>query len=323
MAVVKANAYGHGLDLVTAALRDADGFAVARLDEAIAVRQLGTRRRVLVLEGPAAPAETAVARQYSLDLAVHCEEQLEWLAPAVAGLNIWLKLDSGMHRLGFMPEEVPAALRRLQSLEPASITLMTHLASADLPDDPMTEKQLAVFTACAGEIDEISVANSAGLLAWPGARGGWVRPGIMLYGISPFAERNGCDLGLQPAMHFRSRLLATRRVAAGETVGYCGTWTAQHDTCIGTAAVGYGDGYPGNLPGGTPVLVDGRRCELAGRVSMDLITIDLGPGAAESAGAEVTLWGAALPVEEIARRAGRLAYELVCGVSQRVPRIPV
>ncbi|MBT8136932.1 MAG: alanine racemase [Gammaproteobacteria bacterium] len=323
MAVVKANAYGHGLELVTAALHDADGFAVARLDEAVAIRQSGTRRRVLVLEGPESPEELADARRYSLDLVIHNPQQLGWVEPAADGLAIWLKLDSGMHRLGFMPEQFAAAVTQLRSYAPASVTLMTHLASADLRDDPMTEKQLAEFAALLSPGDQSSVANSAGVLAWPDARAGWVRPGIMLYGISPFAGQTGIEFGLQPAMHFCTKLLAIRPVRAGETVGYCGTWTASRDTIIGTAAVGYGDGYPGNLPGGTPVLVNGRRCELAGRVSMDLITIDLGPGAGDEPGADVTLWGNGLAVEEIADRAGRLAYEVVCGVSQRVPRISV
>ena len=327
MAVVKAGAYGHGLGLVVQALADVDALAVARVEEGVAARMLEPRKRIIVLEGAFDEAGLADAGQYGLELVVHDERQIKELerADGRCSFRIWLKIDTGMHRLGFTGD-TRAAYERLASCPGVAQppALMTHLACADEPGNSMTRQQLTAF---AGQVQglpgEISVGNSAAILAWSDDCEGWVRPGIMLYGISPIVGTSGPDEDLRPVMTLRTQLIAIRRVRAGATVGYGGTWRAEHDTCIGTIAAGYGDGYPGNLPNGTPVLVAGRRVRLAGRVSMDMAAVDLGPEPAAQVGDDVVLWGRGLPVEEIARACGRIPYELVCGVSQRVPRIAV
>jgi len=326
MAVLKANAYGHELALVVSALAAADALAVARVSEGVEIRARGCQRRIVVLEGVNNSEELALAERYRAELVIHRQDQIDLLQERErsASFVIWLKLDTGMNRLGFPQAEAAVALNRLREMPQVvqPVNLMTHLASADLRSHKMSEQQIHSFdTVCAKETGELSIANSAGLLAWPASRRDWVRPGIMLYGISPFADQTGADLGLKAAMHFRTRLIAVRLVRAGECVGYGATWTAKRDTWIGTAAAGYGDGYPGNLPSGTPVGVNGQRRPLAGRVSMDMIAIDLGPDPVGRVGDTVTLWGPGIPVEEIAGLAGRLSYEVVCGVSRRVPRL--
>lgn len=323
MAVVKANAYGHELSLVLGALGRAEAVAVARVDEGLAVRQLGFSGRVTVLEGPLNESELKLAEQHRLDLVIHSEPQLQWLISGhFTGLYTWLKMDTGMHRLGFRPACFRQAYDQLQRHFGHGPGLMTHLACADEPAKPDTEQQMQRFEhGIEGLQGELSLANSAAIIGWPERCAGWLRPGIMLYGISPFANNYGADLGLRPAMTFRTRIIAVREIEAGESVGYGSTWTATKPTRLATAAVGYGDGYPGNLPSGTPLLVNGRPAQLAGRVSMDMITLQVD----QQAGIDdvVTLWGEGLPVEDIARSAGRIAYELVCGVSQRVPRLQV
>jgi alanine racemase len=323
MAVVKANAYGHGLVPAAKALAEADGFAVARLDEGLALRAAGLGNRVLLLEGVFSAEQLAIAAREHFELMVHSFEQLELLdgLAGSVGVTAWIKLDSGMNRLGFRPEEFSAAYERLRrnprvQSEP---TLVTHLASADDRRDPKTQQQLESFSAATAAMPgPRSIANSAGVLAWPMARADWVRPGLILYGISPFPTGTGSELGLQPAMTLRTEVIAVKTVLAGETVGYGGSWTAQRETRIAVVAAGYGDGYPRSLPSGAPVHVNGHRATLVGRVSMDMVTVDVTELPEVCVGDPVELWGANVPVEEIARHAGAIPYELVCAVSQRV-----
>lgn len=323
MAMVKANAYGHGIAAVAGALADADAFGVASLEEALAIRRAGLAHPIVLLEGVFDVSEIAAAAHNGCELVVHDEHQLALVesASAEAALRVWLKVDSGMHRLGFAPANVHAAWQRLNSARSvrAPLRLMTHLACADEPDNAATHRQLEVFAeATAGLRAERSIANSAGLLAWPESHADWVRPGILLYGVSPFAGRRGADEGLIPAMTVKTELIAVKDVARGAAVGYGHTWIAPADTRIGIAAIGYGDGYPRHVPNGTPVLVNGERRALAGRVAMDMIAIDLGRNSNAKVGDPVVLWGPELPVEEIAQAAGTIAYELLCGVTQRV-----
>jgi alanine racemase len=323
MAVIKANGYGHGLVPVARALAPADGLAVARLDEALALRAAGLDNTVLLLEGVFSPAQLELAAQRHLELMVHSVEQIEMLEGRTGGEPVvaWIKLDTGMNRLGFRIDGFASAygrLRRIANVAPDP-TLVTHLASADDLADPKTEQQLQAFAATtAGLPGERSIANSAALLAWPGARADWVRPGLLLYGVSPFPEGMGAGLDLRPAMTLVSEVIAVKDVAAGETVGYGGTWRAARATRMAVVAAGYGDGYPRSVPSGTPVLVNGRRASLIGRVSMDMITVDVTDLPPVATGDPVVLWGDGVPVEEVARLAGTIPYELICGVSQRV-----
>ncbi len=323
MAVIKANAYGHGLVPVAKALAASDGFAVARLEEGLALRAAGLANPILLLEGAFSAEQLAAAAAQRLELMVHSVEQLELLEGrnGTRTLSAWIKLDSGMNRLGFRAEQFASAYGRLQRVPnvAADPTLVTHLASADDRDDPKTGEQLRVFAAAtAGLPGARSIANSAALLARPDARGDWVRPGLMLYGLSPFPAGTGADLDLRPVMTLRTEIIAVKDVRAGETVGYGGTWRAGRPTRMAVVAAGYGDGYPRSLPSGAPVLVNGRRAPLIGRVSMDMLTVDVTDLGDVSSGDPVVLWGAGLPVEEVAVRAGTIPYELVCGVSQRV-----
>lgn len=326
MAVIKANGYGHGLEAVAGALADADGFAVARLEEALALRAAGVTKRILLLAGALDMEQLAVAAREQLDVMVHCFEQLAMLEarPGGEAVRAWLKLDTGMNRLGFRPDEFREARARLTGIRGVAPdpSLVTHLASADEPANPQTLAQLDAFGAAVqGLPGERSVRNSAGILAWPSARGEWVRPGIMLYGASPFPDRTGADHDLRAVMTFQATVITVRTVKAGATVGYGGTWRAARDSRIAVVAAGYGDGYPRSARSGTPVLVNGRRAPLVGRVSMDMITVDVTDLPAVAAGDPVELWGPSLPVEEIARCAGTICYELTCRVSPRVPHV--
>ena len=323
MAVVKANGYGHGLVPVARALAQADGFAVARLEEGLALREAGLVNPVLLLEGVFNPDQLALAACQRFDLMVHSVEQLQLLEGRAGSEPVaaWIKVDTGMNRLGFRVEDFAAAyarLRRVANVAPDP-TLATHLASADDRHDPKTREQLRAFAAAAGGLPgERSIANSAALLAWPESRAGWVRPGVALYGVSPFPDGTGADLGLRPAMTLQTEVIAVKQVRAGETVGYGGAWRASRDTRMAVIAAGYGDGYPRSVPSGAPVLVGGRRAPLIGRVSMDMVTVDVTGLPGVATGDPVVLWGAGVPVEEVARHAGTIPYELICGVSQRV-----
>ena len=323
MAVIKANGYGHGLLRIAKALAEADALAVARTDEGMALRRADIGQRIAVLQGYSNLDELQSHAAAGLEPVIHSAWQVDILASAnlPQPLRIWLKLDTGMHRLGLLPEEFPGCLHRLEACPSVAkpIPIMTHLANADELDDPFTEEQLSVYKEVTGcSVLENSVANSAGLLAWEQTRMEWVRPGITLYGVSPFSGRTGPEEGLEPVMTLKTRLISIKPVDTGSRVGYGGDWVCPHPTRLGVAAIGYGDGYPRHAPSGTPVLVRGQRAPLVGRVSMDMITIDLTDCPEATVGDEVTLWGVGLPVEDIARHAGTIAYELLCGVTQRV-----
>ncbi|MDM8348489.1 alanine racemase [Pseudomonas sp. sp1636] len=324
-AVVKANAYGHGVGAVVAALHDqADGFAVACLEEAVEVRARHGEARILLLEGCFEAAEYQLAAQLGLDLVLQDERQAaDFLAAKLSRpLNVWLKLDTGMHRLGFTALALRTWHARLQgAAQVAELNLLSHFACADERGHEMTERQLEEFLDVLDlDFAQRSLANSAAILTIPAAHMDWLRPGIMLYGATPFAELGAAELGLAPAMTLTAQLIACRDVAVGESVGYGASWVAARPSRIGTVSCGYADGYPRHAPSGTPLLVRGQRVALAGRVSMDMLAVDLTDLPAAQVGDEVQLWGAQLPVDEVARAAGTIGYELLSKVTQRVPR---
>ncbi len=324
MAVVKANAYGHGLVPTALGLVEADAFAVARLEEGLALRAAGIAQPIVLLEGVFTSEHMLEAAQHRFDLVVHDPLQIELLEELEGShpFALWIKIDTGMNRLGFRPEEFPAALERVRRLQPAptGIRLMTHLARADDRDDVFTRQQLARFNEATRGLDyEVSIANSAGIFGDVPMDCDWVRPGLALYGVSPFSDSNGPQLGLRPVMTLKTSVIAMRRVPKGETVGYGGAWRAEKDSNVAIIAAGYGDGLARALQSGTPVAVGGRRAPLVGRVSMDMIAVDVTALQSVQVGTSVVLWGEDLPVEEVARHAGTIPYELLCGVSQRVP----
>lgn len=324
MAVIKANAYGHGLVAVARALSAADAFAVARVGEALKLREAGIKTRIVLLEGVLDREQLDAAAAADLELFVHSPEQLQLLraAPGGARFKVWLKLDSGMNRLGFKGGAFHAAHAALSSLPSvqAPIQLCTHLASADSPELPTSAEQLMVFAAATRSLPgERSMLNSAALMAFPDSQADWVRPGLMLYGISPFRGSTGSDHGLRPVMTLCSRIIAVKDLAEGERVGYGADWTATRPTRLAIASVGYGDGYPRSAASGTAVLVNGERAALAGKVSMDMLAIDVTEAQRPvKVGDPVVLWGQGLPVEEIALWAETIPYTLVCGIGQRV-----
>ena len=324
MAVIKANAYGHGLVQVARALESADAFAVARVDEGLSLRMAGIDAPTVLLEGVFDAGQLDAAAGANFELVVHTEEQI-WLlreAPVDARFKVWLKLDTGMNRLGFKGDEFGAAYAELSDLRCVQppVNLFTHLASADAPELSTTADQLALFEAATRSLPgERCIANSAGMLSFAKAQADWVRPGLLLYGVSPVAGAIGTDYGLKPVMTLRSHVIALKDLAVGERVGYGGDWAAARPTRLAVAAVGYGDGYPRSLGSGTPVLVNGERAGLVGRVSMDMIGIDVTDLRRPPVlGDPVVLWGEGLPVEEIAVWADTIPYELLCGISQRV-----
>lgn len=337
-AVVKADAYGHGIARAFEALRGADGFALLDLDEAVRLRDLGWRGPVLLLEGCFDARDLDLCSRLSLWHTVHTAEQIDRLATHKTDRphRVVLKVDTGMSRLGFAPEAARAAWLRLDALpQVESIVLATHFANADSADgEAAVAEAVRVFDAAVGDLPgERSLANSAATLRFAptraDVRGDWVRPGIALYGSSPDAgTTTAATWGLQPAMSLRAGLLAVRELAAGASVGYGSLYTALRPMRIGIVACGYADGYPRVAPGGadvgTPVLVDGVRSRTVGRVSMDMLAVDLTPVPAARPGSEVVLWGrasggAVLPVDEVAAVAGTLGYELLCARAARVP----
>jgi len=326
LAAIKANGYGHGMLRVARALEQADGFGVACLAEALQLRAAGIRQPIVLLEGFFGADELeAIARQHFIP-AIHNTAQLELLEQAVlpAPIAVWLKVDSGMHRLGFPLAQAQPAWQRLAACRNVSAVVgcMTHLANADNLNDDFTARQLADFRRhTAGLPGERSIANSAALLGWPDTHAEWVRPGIMLYGVSPLLGGRGGQHGLKPVMTLRSELIAVNHLKRGEAVGYGGAFVCPEDMAVGVVAAGYGDGYPRHIPNGVPVLVNGRRVPLVGRVSMDMLTVDLRSQPAARPGDPVVLWGEGLPVEEIAEHAGTIPYELLCRVMPRVDAV--
>jgi alanine racemase len=322
MAIIKANAYGHGTVEVARALPDATAFGVACMEEAIALREAGFDRRIVLLEGLFAADDIALISAYRLDVVVHHDSQVDLLERGrlIRPVAVWLKVDTGMNRLGFMPDSVAAVRTRLAGISGVGdVRLMTHFACADDLSSDYTRLQLQRFSAISTQLPgECSLANSAGVLGWPGTHADWVRPGVMLYGSSPLLGRSAGELDLRPVMTLTTRLIAVNSHRQGDPVGYSGDWVCASDTNIGVAAIGYADGYPRHAPSGMPVLVNGERVPLAGRVSMDMICLDLGSRSCAQVGDEVILWGDGLPIDEVAARADTISYELFCGVGRRV-----
>lgn len=324
LAVVKANAYGHGAVRCAEALADlADGFAVACIEEALQLRDAGITQPILLLEGWFEASELPVIAEQQLWTVIHHHGQLTDIEQANLSqpIHVWLKLDTGMHRVGFTPEEYPAIWRKLQANpQVASLTKMTHFSRADEPETGRTEQQLAVFTETTKDLQgPSSLCNSAGVLAWPQAHGDWLRPGIMLYGATPFDFAQDSATALKPVMQLDSQIIAVREVPANEPIGYGSRFITTRATRVGVVAMGYADGYPRHAPDGTPVLVDGLRTTLAGRVSMDMLTVDLTDLPDTGLGSHVRLWGEGLNASEVAGWAGTIAYQLLCNLN-RVPR---
>ena len=325
MAVVKANAYGHGLVWTARTLDAADAYAVVSVEEGAELRAAQIVRPICLLEGFFDPAELAAISRHRLTAVVHRVGQVLDIEQAkdVSGLEVWLKVDSGMHRIGFSPEQAADVAARLTGC-PAVTKLrwISHFANAENSFDSATKHQIDVFLKLVDGLDaECSLANSAGIVAWPASHLEWVRPGIMLYGASPLIGRSAAELGLKPVMTLQSQLIAVHRRKKGEAVGYGGDWVCPEDMPVGVVAIGYGDGYPRHAPPGTPVSVNGARASLIGRVSMDMITVDLRTQPQARAGDPVVLWGQDPPVDEIAALAGTISYELLCCVTPRIPRI--
>jgi len=346
VAVIKANAYGHGMLAVASALHqvmgERDCFGVATLEEAVALHRLNSGRAILLLEGVLNAEELAFAIAAGFHLLIHSAYQLEGLEAYVArhpdlptgSLTVWLKLDTGMHRLGFSGEHFASAyawIKRLPAV--GKVVLMTHLACADDLISPATQRQLTLFNKTinklnmsAGDSCELSVAASAGILAWPQTHFQWARPGIMLYGGSAIHKENAVERGLKPVMTLRSRLIAIKDVEAGGAIGYGATYICPGKKRMGVVSIGYGDGYPRAAPNGTPVLLNcaasiigkPRMTRIIGRVSMDMITIDLSDIKEASIGDEVILWGEGLPADEVARQCDTISYELFCRITARV-----
>lgn len=326
--VIKADAYGHGLLPVAQALIElVDGFAVASIEEALLLREAGIKQNILLLEGFFQTGELLQIQQYQLDIVVHHSAQLDALENLAKqqdigkAINVWLKVDTGMHRLGFSIDEVTEAWQRLCCCTVVNqpSRLMTHLACADDFHNASSQHQIEAFNNILPDIQtERSIANSAGILGWVGSHADIDRPGIMLYGVSPFLNETGAERRLRPVMTLSSKLISIKQCKAGDAVGYGGDWICPEVMTVGVVAMGYGDGYPRHAPTGTPVLVNGVEVPLIGRVSMDMICVDLREQGTAKIGDEVVLWGEGLPAENVASAAGTIAYELFCSVTARV-----
>jgi len=325
-AVVKANAYGHGQWRAVEALRgEADGFALLECENAVALREAGVTQPILLLEGVFSARDVRAVIEHRLTCVIHCLEQLELLVrngQFAMPVSLYLKLNTGMNRLGFTPGTLAKAWEILQQLPQVDVTLMTHFAEAD--GERGISEQFERFRQMAGDwAGPVSLANSAAILRHPQTQGDWVRPGIMLYGASPFAGQSAESLGLQPVMALESAIIGVQDLVAGDRVGYGGTFTADKAMRIGVVACGYADGYPRHAPSGTPIAVMGRRTRTIGRVSMDMLACDLSDIPAAGIGAPVTLWGegvaGSVPADEVATAAGTIAYELFCALAPRVP----
>lgn len=325
LAVIKADAYGHGAVRVAQALEtQADGFAVACIEEALELRQAGIRGPVLLLEGFFEAEELGLIVEHDFWCVIHSLWQLEAIEKANIGkpLNIWLKMDSGMHRVGIHPTEYKAAYQRLLATgKTAKVVLMTHFARADELGSARTEEQVAIFQSTReGMAAEVSLRNSPGVMGWPSVPSDWVRPGIMLYGATPFDQPQSVADRLQPVMTLESKVICVRELPAGEPVGYGGAFVTDRNMRIGVVAMGYADGYPRQAPTGTPVMIDGQRSQLLGRVSMDMLCVDLTQVAGAGLGSRVELWGKNVLASEVAASAGTIPYQIFCNL-KRVPRL--
>ncbi len=321
MAVIKADAYGHGLLRSAEALSDAEGFALLDLTDAVSLREAGFKQTILLLEGFFAAEELPRMAEYEIASVIHSPHQIDMLDayPRRAALDVWLKINTGMNRLGFAPHELQAAMEKLKA-HPAvrDITLMTHFSHADEATGIAAQLEKFNQMTAAYRLPR-SLANSAALLRYPASHADWVRPGIMLYGASPFPETSAQQLGLQSVMSLHSKIIAVRELNKGESISYGGLFSAAHPMRVGVVACGYADGYPRHAPSGTPILVAGQRTRILGRITMDMLCVDLTALPAVEVGGRVTLWGAGLPVEEVAHAAGTISYDLLCAITKRVP----
>ncbi len=326
MAMVKADGYGHGLITVAKALQAADAFGVACLEEAVILREAGIKNRIVLMEGfYDAASELPLIFELNLECAIHHQDQVKSLihfkprSPHKL-LGLWIKLNTGMNRLGFPCDQISEVYQTLCQSPIFKINgFLTHFAKADEHLSPETALQTERFFKAVSELPgEKSLANSAAILGTPASHADWVRPGILLYGVSPFSDRTGKEINLKPVMTLQSEIIAIQNLKAGEAVGYGGTYLCRKDTRIGVVAAGYGDGYPRVMPSGTPVLVNGQTVPLVGRVSMDMLTVDLSSQPETKIGDLVQLWGPDLPVEQIAAAVGTIGYELLTGLSKRV-----
>lgn len=321
--VVKANAYGHGLARGLRAFAAADGLALIEVDAAVRLREMGWQKPILLLEGFFDASDLPVVAAYHLQATIHCTEQIEMIerAALTSQIDVHLKMNSGMNRLGFQPEAYRAVYARLRAIPAVRhITLMTHFANADDAVNailPLSEQIRRFQSATEGLPGERSICNSAAILTRPDLAANWVRPGIMLYGGTP-GGRTAQAFGLQPAMTLASEIIGIQHLNAGEAVGYGSRFIIDRPMTIGVVACGYADGYPRHAPNGTPIVVDGQKTRLAGRVSMDMITVDLTGISSARVGSKVTLWGRGLPIDEVAEAAGTLGYELMCALAPRV-----
>lgn len=324
LAILKANAYGHGLTRIASELNDVDAIGVARLDEALALRNAGIVKPIVLLEGFFAAHELPILAASGLQAVIHAEYQLVELEQARGlsqPLKVWLKVETGMHRLGVPPEQAVDFYRRLQACQnvQGEPILMSHFASADTPESVQNQHQRDIFASIQAQLNaQVSFSNSAALLANVAEHDDWFRPGLALYGVSPFSDKQGTDLQLKPVMTLQASVISVRDIAAGEAVGYGAAWRAKRATRIGVIAIGYGDGYPRNAPAGTPVYIKGRHYPIVGRVSMDMLSVDLGGESDVQVGDTGQLWGPDLPVEQVAQQVGTIPYELLCNVARRV-----
>lgn len=317
MAIVKADGYGHGVVRMAQALDDVDAFGVASIEEAVRLREAALGQPITLLEGPFEAQELPEISVHRLESVVHNHEQVRMFAAHPDPVTLWIKIDTGMHRLGFAPDEVPGVVAQLRRPD-RQIRLMTHFASAHLRgDDSVTAQMTAFESVLGGEAFERCCANSSAVLGWPRSHGDWVRPGLVLYGVSPFADVSAAELGLRPAMTVVSALISVREVAAGGAVGYGRGFVCPENMRVGIVAFGYADGYPRHAATGTPVLVNGVRTQVIGEASMDMMAVDLRPVPDARIGDPVVLWGEGLPVEEIARAAQTIPYELLCRMRMR------
>ncbi len=323
MAIIKADAYGHGIARVAKKLSDADAFGVACIEEAISLRNAGIEKNIILLEGMYAESEIELIAKHRFELVIHDVSQIEMLEASNinAKLKVWIKIDTGMHRLGFSPNDFNEAYERLNQLSNIDrpLRLMTHLATANERDPELTFQQIRCLNELTSELSlEKTIANSAAVLNIEESHGDWIRPGLMLYGISPFSDTTGADHNLKPVMTLKSKLIAVKQLKTGDPVGYGASWCCPENMPIGIVAAGYGDGYPRHAISGTPLLVNGERCSLIGRASMDMLAVDLRNQPAAKVGDPVVLWGQDLPVEEIARSANTIPYQLLCAVHKRL-----
>jgi alanine racemase len=326
LAMLKANAYGHGQTVCAEALKEADAFGVARIDEAIALRQAHIQKPIVLMAGITSLDELEIVASYQLDFIIHDTFELD-LLNAYQGnyqFSVWMKIDTGMRRLGFSAATAPQIYQQLKRHPHVKqpFKVMTHLIAPEKVEQTFTKEQLGLFLQVTEDWpEEKSVAKSAAIMAWPETQLDWVRPGIMLYGISPFIDKSGEDLGLQPVMTLKTQIIRINPCKQGDNLGYGGHWRCPRDMRIGIVAIGYADGYPRHIQDYGPVLVNGHRCGVVGRVAMDLMMIDLTQAPDAAIGDTITLWGKGLPIEQVALAAQTVSYTLITAISNRVKRI--